>query len=201
MKLYFAPGACSMAPHIALREAGVPVDLVKVDTKNKTYEGGDYRQINGKGYVPTIELDDKTRVTEVAVILQYIADSAPQTRLAPASGTMERVRLQEWLNFISSEIHKQFSPLFDATASDEIKIRQRDKLAGRFDWLVQQLAGKDFLTGSNFTIADAYLFTVLNWGQWTNVDLGKWPLLSQYMARVAARPKVQEAMKAEKLIK
>ncbi len=201
MKLYFLAGACSMAPHIAMREAGVPVDLVKVDTKNKTYEGGDYRQINGKGYVPTIELEDKSHLTEVGVILQYIADRAPQTKLAPANGTMERVRLQEWLNFISSEIHKQFSPLFDATASEEVKNKQRDKLAGRFDWLVQQLVGKDYLTGSNFTVADAYLFTVLNWGQWTGVDLTKWPVLAQYAARVAARPKVHEAMKAEQLIK
>ncbi len=202
MKLYMSPGACSLSPHIVLREANLAFTPVKVNTKTKEMEGGgDYRKINAKGYVPALQLDDGQVLTEGPAIVQYLADKAPASGLAPANGTLERYRLQEWLNFITSEIHKQFSPLFDPTASDDIKQRQRDKLAGRFDWLNQELKGKDYLMGRQFTVADAYLFTTVNWCQWTGIDLSKWPVLADYMKRVAARPKVQEALKAEGLAK
>jgi len=202
MKLYLSPGACSLSPHIVLHEAGLSFDTMKVDTKTKKMaDGGDFRTVNAKGYVPALQLDDGAVLTEGPAIVQYLADQAPATGLAPANGTMERYRLQEWLNFITSEIHKQFSPLFDPTASDEAKAKQRERLAGRFDWLNQQLAGKDYLTGSRFTVADAYLFTTVNWCQWTGIDLDKWPALADYMKRVAARPKVQEALRAEGLVK
>jgi glutathione S-transferase len=202
MKLYYSPGACSLSPHIVLRELGLSFTLVKVDTKTKkTEDGRDFWQINGKGYVPVLELDDGERLTEGPAIVQYLADRKPDAGLAPPNGTMARYRVQEWLNFITSELHKQFSPLFDPTASDEIKQRQRTRLAGRFDWLSAELKGKDFLMGSQFTVADAYLFTVLNWCQWTGIDLAKWPALKDFVARVAARPKVQEALKAEGLLR
>jgi glutathione S-transferase len=202
MKLYYSPGACSLSPHIVAREAGLPLALVRVDTKSKkTAAGDDYLAINGKGYVPLLELDDGTRLTEGPAIVQYLADRVPQKRLAPANGTFERYRLQEWLNFITSELHKQFSPLFDATIADEIKDRQRNKLAGRFDWLAAQLGDRDYLTGTTFTVADAYLFTVLNWTQWTGIDRSRWPVLDRYVARIAARPEVQAALRAEGLLK
>jgi len=202
MKLYYAPGACSLAPHIVMRELGLPHTLVQVNTKEaKTDDGRDYRQINPKGYVPTLELDDGQRLTEAAVVLQYLADRVPAAELAPAHGTMERYRLQEWLNFISSEIHKGYAPLWVATNPDEEKQRARARLGARFDWISQQLGGKDYLAGTQFTVADAYLFTVLNWGQWTGIDIARWPVLKDYVARVAGRPAVQEAMKAEGLLK
>lgn len=202
MKLYYSPGACSLSPHIVLREAGLPFSLARVNTKTKEMaEGGDYRTVNPKGYVPTLELDDGQRLTEGPAIVQYLADLVPDKALAPKNGTFERYRLQEWLNFITSEIHKQFSPLFDPNTVEETKAKQREKLATRFDWLALQLADKDFLTGSNFTVADAYLFTVLNWARATGVDLGRWPVLQQYVARIAARPTVREALKAEGLAK
>ena len=202
MKLYMSPGACSLSPHIVLREAKLPFTAVKVNTKTKEIEGGgDYRKINTKGYVPALQLDDGQVLTEGPAIVQYLADKAPASGLAPANGTLERYRLQEWLNFVTSEIHKQFSPLFDPTASDDIKQRQRNKLAGRFDWLNSELADKSYLMGTQFTVADAYLFTVLNWCQWTGINLANWPVLSEYVKRVAARPKVQEALRAEGLLK
>jgi glutathione S-transferase len=202
MKLYYSPGACSLSPHIVARAAGLPLSLVRVDTKaKKTAAGDDYRAINGKAYVPLLELDDGTRLTEGPAIVQYLADRAPEKRLAPANGTMERYKLQEWLNFITSEIHKQFSPLFDASMPDETKAKFRDKLAGRFDWIVEQLGDREYLTGTNFTVADAYLFTVLNWTKWTGIDLARWPVLQSYVARVAARPEVQTALKEEGLLK
>ncbi len=202
MKLYYSPGACSLSPHIVAREAGLPLTLVRVDTKSKkTANGDDYWAVNGKGYVPTLELDDGGRLTEGPAIVQYLADRVPQKQLAPAHGTMERYRLQEWLNFITSEIHKQFSPLFDASMPDEVKTKLRDKLAGRFDWIVKQLGDRPYLMGSTFSVADAYLFTVLNWSKWTGIDMSRWPVLQEYVARVAARPEVQAAMKEEGLIK
>jgi glutathione S-transferase len=202
MKLYYAPGACSLSPHIVAREAGLPLTLVRVDTKTKkTAAGDDFRAINAKGYVPLLELDDGTRLTEGPAIVQYLADLAPAKALAPANGTLERYRLQEWLNFITSEIHKQFSPLFDASMPDEIKAKFRDKLAARFDWVAAQLGEQEYLTGSTFTAADAYLFTVLNWTRWTGIDLARWPTLQRYVARVAARPEVTAAMKEEGLLK
>ncbi|MGE5337020.1 MAG: glutathione transferase GstA [Gemmatimonadota bacterium] len=202
MKLYMSPGACSLSPHIVLREANLPFTPVKVNTKTKETEGGgDYRKINAKGYVPALQLDDGQVLTEGPAIVQYLADKAPASGLAPANGTMDRYRLQEWLNFVTSEIHKQFSPLFDPTASDDLKQRQRIKLAGRFDWLNAELADRTYLLGTQFTVADAYLFTVLNWCQWTGIDLANWPVLSEYVRRVAARPKVQEALRAEGMLK
>ena len=163
--------------------------------------GGDFLAINSKGYVPLLQLDNGEYLTEGPAIVQYIADQNPASGLAPKAGTMERVRLQEMLNFITSEIHKGFSPLFDATLSAEVKQNFKDKLGKRFDWLTKQLEGKDYLMGSTFTVADGYLFTVLNWGQWVGIDIAKWPVLAAYQARVSARPKVQEALKAEGLIK
>ena len=202
MKLYYSPGACSLSPHIVAREAGLPLTLVRVDTKTKKMaDGGDYWAVNGKGSVPTLELDDGSRLTEGPAIVQYLADRAPEKQLVPAAGTMERYRQQEWLNFITSEIHKQFSPLFDPSTPDEAKQKQRDKLAGRFDWIVKQLGDRPFLTGNTFSAADAYLFTVLNWAKWAAIDLARWPALQQYVARIAGRPAVQTAMKEEGLIK
>jgi glutathione S-transferase len=201
MKLYYAPGTCALSPHIVLAELALPHQLIKVSTKTKKMEdGGDYLQVNPKGYVPTLELDDGQKLTEGPAIVQYLADKVPAARLAPANGTMERYRLQEWLNFITSEVHKQFSPMFSPTTPDEVKEAQRTKLAGRFDWLSRQLEGKDYLMGSQFTVADAYLFTVLRWTGPTGIDLARWPVLAQYVARAAARPHVQAAMKAEGLV-
>lgn len=201
MKLYYSPGACSLSPHIALLEAGLDFSLVKVSTKTKLMEaGGDFRAVNAKGYVPVLELDNGVRLTEGPAIVQYIADRAPASGLAPANGTVPRYQLQEWLNFITSEIHKQFSPLFYPTTLEEVKQQQRDKLATRFDWIEQQLDGKDHLMGSTFTVADAYLFTVLNWAKPTGIDLARWPGLQRFMATVAARPAVQAALKAEGLL-
>ena len=201
MKLYFSPGACSLSPHIVAREAGLPITLVRVDTKGKkTITGDDYLSINGKGYVPLLELDDGTRLTEGPAIVQYLADRAPQKKLAPANGTIERYQLQEWLNFITSELHKQFSPLFDPSMPDDAKVKFRDKIALRFDWIVAQLGDRPFLTGGDFTVADAYLFTVANWTKYTGIDLARWPVLQAYMARVAARHDVQAALKEEGLL-
>jgi len=201
MKLYFSPGACSLSPHIVAREAGLPVTLVRVDTKGKkTIAGDDYLSINGKGYVPLLELDDGTRLTEGPAIVQYLADRAPLKKLAPANGTIERYQLQEWLNFITSELHKQFSPLFDPSMPEDAKAKFRDKIAARFDWIVAQLGDKPYLTGEDFTVADAYLFTVANWTKYTGIDLARWPVLQAYMARVAARHDVQAALKAEGLL-
>ena len=202
MKLYFSPGACSLSPRIALLEAGLPFTTQKVDTKTKQLDGGgDFWAINSKGYVPMLELDNGQLLTEGPAIVQYIADQNLESGLAPKAGTMERYRLQEWLNFITSEIHKGFSPLFDPTWTPEVKQVFKDKLGKRFDWLTTQLTGKQYLMGETFTVADGYLFTVLNWGQWVGIDLAKWPVLTAYQARVSARPKVQEALKAEGLIK
>jgi len=202
MQLYFSPGACSLSPHIVAREAGLPITLVRVDTKGKkTITGDDYLSINGKGYVPLLELDDGTRLTEGPAIVQYLADRAPQKKLAPANGTIERYKLQEWLNFITSELHKQFSPLFDPSMPEDAKAKFRDKIAARFDWIVAQLGDKPYLTGADFTVADAYLFTVANWTNYTGIDLARWPLLQAYMARVAARHDVQAALKEEGLLK
>ena len=202
MKLFFSPGACSLSPHIALLEAGLPFDKQRVDTKTKVMEGGgDFWAINSKGYVPFLQLDNGQYLSEGPAIVQYIADQKPESGLAPKAGTLERYRLQEWLNYITSEIHKGFGPLFDPSYSAEVKQAFKDKLGKRFDWLSKQLDGKNYLTGDTFTVADGYLFTTLNWGQWVGIDLANWPVLAAYHARVAARPKVQEALKAEGLIK
>ncbi|HEX5477972.1 MAG TPA: glutathione transferase GstA [Burkholderiales bacterium] len=201
MKLYYSPGACSLSPHIVSREAGIPVELKKVNLKEKLVDGGaDYRQVNGKGYVPALELDGGQVLTEGPAIVQYLADQKPDSGLAPRAGTPERYQLQSWLNFVTAEIHKQFSPLFKPNTPEEYKKILRENLAGRFEWLNQQLAGKDYLMGKTFTVADAYLFVVLNWSGKVQIDLAKWPNVSGFVARVAARPKVKEAMKVEGLI-
>lgn len=200
MKLYFSPGACSLAPHIVLRELGLPHRRIKVDlTAGKTENGADYRRINGKGYVPALELDSGEVLTEAAVLLQYLADQAPAAGLIPPAGSIDRYRLQEWLNFIATEIHKGFGPLWKADSTDDEKARVRARLGARLDWLAKQLEGRDYLAG-RFSIADAYLFTILNWGQWTGVDLARWPVLKDYVERVGARPKVTEALRAEGLL-
>ena len=202
MKLFFSPGACSLSPRIALLEAGLPFETQKVDTKTKQLDGGgDFWAINSKGYVPLLQLDNGEYLSEGPAIVQYIADQNPASGLAPAAGTIGRYRLQEMLNFITTEIHKGFSPLFDPAMSAEVKQIFKDKLGKRFDWLTKQLEGKSYLMGESFTVADGYLFTVLNWGQWVGIDIAKWPVLAAFHARVAARPKVQEALKAEGLIK
>jgi glutathione S-transferase len=202
MKLYYSPAACSLSPHIVAREAGVAVELVKVDLKTHTLaDGTDYTAINPKGSVPLLELDDGDRLSEGPAIVQYLADRNPASGLAPAAGTMPRYRLQEWLNFVTSELHKQYSPLFAASTPAEYKEAVKARLAHRFDWLSTKLAAQHYLTGAQFTVADAYLFTVLSWNKWVGIDTARWPVLEAYVARVAARPKVQEAMQAEGLIK
>jgi len=202
MKLYYASGACSQSPHIALREAGLAFTPIKVDLKAHQVEGGgDFYAINPKGYVPVLELDDGTTLTEGPAIVQYIADQAPATQLAPPNGTIARYKLQEWLNFITTELHKQYSPLFDSSSTEEVKTKQRDKIAKRYEYVAQQLADRDYLTGSTFTVADAYLFTVTNWARSTGVELTRWPALQAFMKRVAARPHVQATLKAEGLVK
>jgi glutathione S-transferase len=202
MKLYHAPGACSLAPHIVGREADLDIDLVKVDLgARKTEAGEDYLAINPKGYVPALRLDDGQVLTEAATLVQYLADRKPESGLAPAFGTLERYRLIEWLTFISSELHKGFGPLWNPKASDDTKQQAKERLAMRLAWLDQQLAGKDFLTGSRFTAADAYAFTILNWAGMHDIDLQPYPNVRGFMERVAARPKVQAALRAEGLLR
>ena len=201
MKLYYAPAACSLAPHIALSEAGLPHELVRIDLRTHTLpDGSDYAAVNPKGYVPVLELDDGTRLTEAAVILQYIADRSPGT-LAPAFGSIERYRLMEWLNFIATELHKGFGPLWKPNTPAEYKTIVVDALGKRFDFIAPVLAAQPYLTGERFTIADAYLFTILNWAKILKVDLAGWPSLGQYLDRVAARPRVQQALREEHLLK
>jgi glutathione S-transferase len=202
MKLYYAPGACSLSPHIVLREAGLQFELVKVDNAKKLLpDGSSFLAINAKGYVPALEMQNGEVLTEGPAIVQYLADLNPDNRLAPKAGTLERYRLQEWLNFITSEVHKSFSPLFNKAASADWKAGTTENIAKRFDYLSGKLQGKQFLMGDQFTVADAYLFTVLGWTKFVGIELGKWPTLVEYHARVAARPKVQEALKAEGLLK
>jgi glutathione S-transferase len=202
MKLYYAPGACSLSPHIVMREAGLPVQLVSVDlSTKKTEEGGDFKPINSKGYVPTLEMPDGQRLTEGPAIVQYLADQAPARGLAPAAGTIERYRLQEWLNFISTELHKQFSPLFDPACEATLRDRQVEKIGKRFDWITKQLGNRDYLMGGAFSVADAYFFTMLCWCRHVGIDLAKWPTLASYKGRVEQRPAVREALKAEGLLK
>jgi glutathione S-transferase len=200
MKLYFLPGACSLSPHIVLRETGANFELEKVNLQEKkTAGGGDYLAVNPKGQVPVLVLDSGETLTEGPVIVQYLADQNPAAGLAGTPGTMERYRVQEWLNFITSELHKSFGPLFRPTTPDAYKEISRENIGKRFDWVDQQLSGKPYLTGDRFTVADAYLYTILRWGAHTGVDTAKWPNITAYMERVAARPKVQEALKAEGL--
>lgn len=202
MKLYYSPGACSLSPHIALLEAGLPYDLVKVDLKAKKLENGDdYLAINPKGQVPALGLDNGELMTEGPIIVQMIADQASGKNLAPAKDSNERYRLQEALNFITTELHKNFSPLFNPTIPDEVKAFFRDRLTGKFKYLDSQLAGKDYLMGKQFTVADGYLFTMLRWAEAHKLDLSGFKNLTAYKDRVAARPKVQEALTKEGLMK
>lgn len=202
MKLYYSPGACSLSPHIALREAGLSFDLMLASTKTKKLQdGSDFYAINSKGSVPVLELDNGERLTEGPAIVQYIADLAPASNLAPAAGSMARYRLQEWLNYITSELHKGFSPLFNPASPEDYKPLARAALMARFTWVNAQLEGKQYLMGDQFTVADAYLFVVSNWGQYVGVDVSGFEHLVAFRARVAARPAVQEAMKAEGLLK
>jgi glutathione S-transferase len=201
MKLYYSPGACSLSPHIVLRESGLKFDTVLASTKShKLQDGTDYYTINPKGYVPLLELDDGQRLSEGPAIVQYIADQVPASGLAPAAGTMARYRLMEWLNFISTELHKSFSPLFTPGMPEEAKALYRERLLGRFKYLDQQLEGKSYLMGDGFTVADAYLFTVSSWCKHVGVDISGLANLGAYIGRVAARPAVQAAMRAEGLI-
>ena len=201
-KLYYSPGACSLSPHIVLRESGLPFDLALASTKtHKLADGTDYYTINPKGYVPLLELDDGQRLSEGPVIVQYIADQVPASQLAPAAGTMARYRVIEWLNFITSELHKGFSPLFNPAMPEEAKTLGRARLVDRLGWVNTQLEGKSYLMGETFTVPDAYLFTVVGWCKHVGIDIAPLANLTAYMARVAARPAVQAAMKAEGLIK
>jgi len=203
MRLYFFPGACSLSPHIALREAGLDFKLERVDPKTKTLVegGGDFNAVNPKGMVPVLELDNGEVLTEGPAIVQYIADFKPGSGIAPANGTIERARLQEWLNFITAEIHKGFTPMFKPDTPDAYKAIARANLEQRFGFLDKKLAGKQYLLGDKFSVADGYLFTCVNWARLHKMDLVPWPNLAAFMERVRNRPKVQEAMKAEGLIK
>ncbi len=201
MKLYYAPGACSLSTHIILREAGYKFDLEKVDLAARTTAGGDdFTKVNPKGYVPVLELDDGQLLTENIAIDEYLADQKQESTLAPKAGTFERYRLIEWLAFISTEVHKPFGPLFNPDTPDATRQAQKDQLAKRFDYVAEQLKGKQYLMGE-FTVADAYLFTVLRWTGKTQIDMSRWPVLQTYMTRVEARPQVQAALKAEGLVK
>ena len=202
MKLYFSPGACSLSPHITLIEAGLSYESVLVDLKtHKLADGTDYYTISPKGYVPLLELDNGERLSEGPAIVQYIADPAPAKNLAPANGTMARYRLQEALNFISTELHKGIGGLFNPAMPEEAKALMRARGLMRLQWVNEQLEGRQYLMGDTFTVADAYLFTVANWTAHVGIDRSALTTLTAYMARVAARPAVQAAMKAEGLIK
>jgi glutathione S-transferase len=202
MKLYYSPGACSLSPHIVACEAELPVELVKVDLQSKRTESGeDFRLINPDGYVPVLVLDDGNKLTEGPAIVQYLADRVPAKKLAPAAGTFERYQLQQWLNFISTEIHKGgFAPLFNPAAPEAAKQLAVKTLAVRLESVAQQLSTQAFLLGEQFTVADAYLFVTLSWGQYVDVDISRWPALADYAAKISARPAVQKAMKEEGLI-
>ena len=202
MKLYYSPGACSLSPHIALHEAGLAFDAVLASTKtHQLPDGTDFYTINPLGYVPVLELDNGERLREGPAIVQYIADQVPDKQLAPANGTLARYRLQEWLTFIGTELHKGFSPLFNPATPEEYKPMVRERLLQRLQWVDSQLADKQYLMGDQFTVADGYLFTVTNWTQPTKLDISGLANLAAYRERVGARPAVQAAMKAEGLLK
>lgn len=198
MKLYFSPGACSLSPHIVLREAGLAFDMEKVDLRSKqTASGADYLRINPKGAVPALQLDDGQVLTEGPALVQYLADLVPDKGLAPAAGSMERYRLMEWLNFVASELHKGFSPLFNPGMPEAAKKITLERLVARIDYLETQLQHGGYLLGSQFTVADAYLFTILRWSAKFDLALSRWPAIEAYFLRVAARPAVQAALAAE----
>jgi glutathione S-transferase len=201
MKLYYAPGACSLSPHIVAREAGIDLELEKVDTKSHTYNGGsDFYKVNPKGYVPALEIGAGEVLTEGPAIVQYLGDQKPQSGIVPPAGSSERYRLQEMLGYINSEIHKTYSPLF-GKPSDEVAHERREYLKKRYAYLEGVLATQQYLVGNKFSAADAYLFTVTNWSKYVNLDLSGYPNLQEFQKRVAARPAVQQAMKEEGLVK
>ena len=202
MKLYYSNGACSLSPHIVLRESGLPFTLVRASTKTHALDDGtDYYTINPKGSVPLLELDNGERLSEGPAIVQYIADQAAGKNLAPANGTFERYRVQEWLNFITSELHKGYSPLFRPTTPEDFKPVLRELLLKKYEFVDAKLAGKHYLMGDSFTVPDAYLFTVTNWAKHVGLDLSKFANLQAFMARMSARPAVQAALEAEGLVK
>jgi glutathione S-transferase len=202
MKLYYSPGACSLSPHIVLREAGLAFTLEKTDLKTtRTAAGADYWSINSKGAVPALQFDDGRVLTEGPAIVQYVADQKPDSGLAPRFGTFERYQLMEMLNYIGSELHTGFHPLFTPSSSPETKAAAAENLGKKFDWLSKRITAGKYLLGDVFTGADAYLFTVLRWTDYAKIDRAKWPALAAYFELVGRRPKVQEALKAEGLIK
>jgi glutathione S-transferase len=199
MKLYYSPGACSLAPHIAAKEGGLALDLERVDlTTHRTEHGQDYRRLNPKGYVPALELDDGTLLTENVAILPFIADQRPEAGLAPAPETMARTRLIEWLAFLATELHKSFGPIFHRS-SESLKAEARDTIEKWLAYIADQLAGRDFLMGEHFSVADVYLFVILRWGDIAKIPLGNFPVLEAYRAKIAARPAVQAAIREERL--
>jgi glutathione S-transferase len=202
MKLYYSPGACSLSPHIVLKEAGLTFEAIAAPTKtHKLLDGTDYYTINPLGYVPYLVLDDGRTLHEGPAIVQYIADLVPAKQLAPANGSWARYKLQEWLNTIGTELHKGFSPLFTPSMPEEAKTMAKTRLISRLSWVDGELAGKTYLMGDSYTVADAYLFVVAGWGKHVGVDISGLTNLSGFMARVASRPAVQEALRAEGLLK
>jgi glutathione S-transferase len=202
MNLYYAPGACSLSPHIVATEAGIALELEKVDLASHKTEGGqDFMAINPKGYVPALRLDDGSVLTEGPAIVQYLADQKPASGLAPAAGTIDRYRLQEWLTFIGTEVHKNFGALFNKASSDEVKQTAKTNIAKRLSYLNDRLANGQFLLGGNFTVADAYAFTIVNWTNFVGIDLKPYPNVAAYMAKIGARPKVQETLRSEGLLR
>lgn len=202
MKLYYSPGACSLSPHIVLCELDLPHDLEKVDLKSHTIaSGADYQSINPKGYVPALQLASGEVITEGPAIVQYLADQKPEAGLLPAAGTLERTRVQEWLNYIGTELHKNFTPLFKPETNEQAKTVARDAIGKRLALIEKALTGKDHLTGEHFSVADAYLFTILNWTGPQGIELGSFPAIAAFQKRVAARPAVQRAMRSEGLLK
>ena len=202
MKLYYAPGACSLAPHIVAHEAGIKLQLEKVDTKTKAMaSGGDFRDITPKGYVPALQLDDGSILTEGPVVSQYLADLHPEAGLAPPAGTLPRYRVMEWLGYINSEIHKNYSPLFNPATSEETRKEKIDYLRKRYDLVEQRLATETFLANGQYSVADVYLFVVTNWARLVKLDLADFPNLLAFQKRIATRPAVQAALKAEGLVK
>jgi glutathione S-transferase len=202
MKLFYSPGACSLSPHIALRESGLTFELIKVDLKTKLTEtGSDFNAINPKGSVPVLQMGGGDLLTEGPAIVQYIADQVPTKHLAPAFGTIERYRLMEWLNFISTELHKGFSPLFAPGTAEQVRLAATERLYDRFALVATQLKKTEYLLGDQFTVADGYLFVMLFWAGLNKMDLGRWESLGIYQARVGARPAVRQALLAEGLVK
>ena len=201
MKLYYSPGACSLSPHIVACEAELSLELVKVDLQSKLTESGeDFRQLNPNGYVPLLIIDDGNRLSEGPAIVQYLADLAPDKKLIPPAGAFERYQVQQWLNFISTEIHKSYSPLFNPAAPEAAKQLALETLTRRLDSVAEQLASQPFLLGDHFCVADVYLFVTLSWGQYVDVDISRWPALARYADNISKRPAVQKAMKEEGLI-